>query len=102
VGGLIASTLWFRGIGKLPVGASAPLVLLSPMVAAVIGVALGESWSLPQTCGFALALAALLAAQPDPARGGPARGGPAEARTRENRTHDDRTHDDRIREGRTR
>ena len=63
VGGLIASTLWFRGIGKLPVGASAPLVLLSPLVAAVIGVALGESLSPLQTFGFALALAALLAAQ---------------------------------------
>ncbi|NUP35759.1 MAG: EamA family transporter [Streptomyces sp.] len=63
VGGLIASTLWFRGIGKLPVGASAPLVLLSPLVAAVIGVARGESLSPVQTFGFALALAALLAAQ---------------------------------------
>ncbi|MGW6903098.1 EamA family transporter [Streptomyces sp. NPDC054940] len=63
VGGLIASALWFRGIGKLPVGASAPLVLLSPLVAAVIGVALGESLSLLQTFGFVLALAALLAAQ---------------------------------------
>ncbi|MFI7403451.1 EamA family transporter [Streptomyces sp. NPDC049541] len=62
-GGLIASTLWFRGIGKLPVGASAPLVLLSPLVAAVIGVALSESLSLLQTFGFILALAALLAAQ---------------------------------------
>ncbi|MFH8497585.1 EamA family transporter [Streptomyces coeruleorubidus] len=63
VGGLIASTLWFRGVGKLPVGASAPLVLLSPLVAAVIGIALGESLSLLQTSGFVLALAALLAAQ---------------------------------------
>ncbi|MHC3474316.1 EamA family transporter [Streptomyces sp. 7R007] len=63
VGGLIASTLWFRGIGRLPVGASAPLVLLSPLVAAVIGAALGESLSPLQTCGFVLALAALLAAQ---------------------------------------
>ncbi len=63
MGGLIAYTLWFRGIGKLPVGASAPLVLLSPLVAAVIGIVLGESLSLPQTLGFVLALAALLAAQ---------------------------------------
>ncbi|MFE1947310.1 EamA family transporter [Streptomyces massasporeus] len=65
VGGLVASTLWFRGIGKLPVGASAPLVLLSPLVAAVIGVALGESLSAVQMCGFVLALTALLAAQLD-------------------------------------
>jgi probable blue pigment (indigoidine) exporter len=63
MGGLIAYTLWFRGIGKLPVGASAPLVLLSPLVATVVGIALGESLSLLQTLGFALALAALLAAQ---------------------------------------
>ncbi|WP_406414712.1 EamA family transporter [Streptomyces sp. NBC_01614] len=63
MGGLIAYTLWFRGIGRLPVGASAPLVLLSPLVATVVGLALGESLSLPQSAGFALALAALLAAQ---------------------------------------
>ncbi|MER5662630.1 EamA family transporter [Streptomyces mirabilis] len=63
MGGLIAYTLWFRGIGKVPVGASAPLVLLSPLVATVIGIVLGESLSLPQTLGFVLALAALLAAQ---------------------------------------
>ncbi|MFC8096032.1 EamA family transporter [Streptomyces sp. NPDC057301] len=63
MGGLIAYTLWFRGIGRLPVGASAPLVLLSPLVATVVGLALGESLSLLQSAGFALALAALLAAQ---------------------------------------
>ncbi|MFE0423786.1 EamA family transporter [Streptomyces sp. NPDC058953] len=66
VGGLIAYTLWFGGIGKLPVGASAPLVLLSPLVAAGIGIALGESLNAPQSLGFVLALAALLAAQLDP------------------------------------
>ncbi|WP_316742779.1 EamA family transporter [Streptomyces sp. MK7] len=66
MGGLIAYTLWFRGIGKLPVGASAPLVLLSPLVATVVGIALGESLSLSQTAGFVLALAALLAAQLNP------------------------------------
>ncbi|MFJ4243594.1 EamA family transporter [Streptomyces iakyrus] len=90
VGGLIASTLWFRGVGKLPVGASAPLVLLSPLVAAAIGIALGESLSPWQTCGFTLALAALLAAQlnaPSPP-GGMARGLP-------------RMRDDHTREGRT-
>ncbi|WP_405449096.1 EamA family transporter [Streptomyces achromogenes] len=66
MGGLIAYTLWFRGIATLPVGATAPLVLLSPLVATAIGVARGESLSLAQTCGFALSLAALLAAQLDP------------------------------------
>ncbi|WP_165987599.1 EamA family transporter [Streptomyces sp. YIM 98790] len=63
MGGLIAYTLWFRGIGRLQVGASAPLVLLSPLVAAVVGIALGESLSPLQTAGFALALTAMLAAQ---------------------------------------
>ncbi|WP_318213263.1 hypothetical protein [Streptomyces sp. SCL15-6] len=54
----------------------------------------GESLSLPQTLGFALALAALLAAQLDvPARGGPAEG-PG--------IREDQLHDDEMREGRTR
>jgi len=66
MGGLIAYTLWFRGIGRLPVGASAPLVLLSPLVATVIGIARGESLTVPQTLGFVLALAAMLASQLDP------------------------------------
>ncbi|CAL9491315.1 EamA family transporter [Streptomyces sp. enrichment culture] len=66
MGGLIAYTLWFRGIATLPVGAIAPLVLLSPLVATAIGVTRGESLSPSQTCGFALSLAALLAAQLNP------------------------------------
>ncbi|MBG0850569.1 EamA family transporter [Streptomyces spinoverrucosus] len=84
MGGLIAYTLWFRGIGRLPVGASAPLVLLSPLVATVVGLGLGESLSLPQSFGFVLALAALLAAQfnaPLP-RAGIAHAGHAERRAR--------------------
>ncbi|MFI7242353.1 EamA family transporter [Streptomyces qinglanensis] len=67
MGGLIAYALWFRGIATLPVSASAPLVLLSPLVATVIGLAMGESLSLPQTGGFVLALIAMLAAQFTPA-----------------------------------
>ncbi|WP_435852060.1 EamA family transporter [Streptomyces rubradiris] len=66
MGGLIAYTLWFRGIATLPVGAIGPLVLLSPLVATAIGVARGESLSPAQACGFALSLAALLAAQLNP------------------------------------
>ncbi|GGS90409.1 ABC transporter permease [Streptomyces violaceus] len=87
MGGLIAYTLWFRGIGRLPVGASAPLVLLSPLVATVVGIGLGESLSLPQTAGFVLALAALLAAQFNPPnlRRHIARGRPAADRLREER-----------------
>ncbi|WP_369374372.1 EamA family transporter [Promicromonospora sp. Populi] len=64
VGGLIAYVLWFRGIGRLPVTSVAFLSPLSPLVAAVIGVAvLGESLSAVQAAGFALALAAVLAGQ---------------------------------------
>jgi probable blue pigment (indigoidine) exporter len=64
VGGLLASTLWFRGIGRLPVTATALLVLLSPLVAALIGtLVLGETLTPVQSAGFALALAALLAGQ---------------------------------------
>jgi probable blue pigment (indigoidine) exporter len=87
MGGLIAYTLWFRGIGRLPVGASAPLVLLSPLVATVVGIGLGESLSLLQTVGFVLALAALLAAQFNSPRlhGRIARGRPAGDHIREER-----------------
>ncbi|CAM5368445.1 EamA family transporter [Streptomyces coeruleorubidus] len=104
VGGLIASTLWFRGVGKLPVGASAPLVLLSPLVAAVIGIALGESLSLLQTSGFVLALAALLAAQLNAPNlsARVARHRLAEAQNREARIREDQMRDDQIREGRIR
>ncbi|MBV7694723.1 EamA family transporter [Streptomyces sp. TRM70350] len=87
MGGLIAYTLWFRGIGRLPVGASAPLVLLSPLVATVVGIGLGESLSLLQSLGFVVALTALLAAQfnsPIP-RGRVARGGPVGDHLREER-----------------
>ncbi|MFJ5547370.1 EamA family transporter [Streptomyces sp. NPDC093225] len=68
MGGLIAYVLWFRGIGRLPVGASAPLVLLSPLVATLLGLALGESLSPPQALGLTLSLTALLAAQLTPGR----------------------------------
>lgn len=99
MGGLISFTLWFRGIGKLPVGASAPLVLLSPLVATVIGIVLGESLSLPQTLGFVLAMAALLATQLNPPNlsGRGKRVRPAGDDVREDRMRDDRTGGGRIR-----
>ncbi|WP_241238337.1 EamA family transporter [Nocardioides pantholopis] len=77
VGGFVAYAVWFRGIGLLPVTATALLGLLSPLVAAAIGVAaLGESLTAVQLAGFAVALTALVAGQrtapatrpPDPAR----------------------------------
>ncbi|UFR03018.1 EamA family transporter [Streptomyces sp. Go40/10] len=95
MGGLIAYTLWFRGLATLPVGASAPLVLLSPLVATVIGTARGESLTLPQGCGFALALAALLAAQLNPPRTGepspPRTGNPNPSQARSRRREGERT-----------
>lgn len=67
IGGLVAYTLWFRGLGALPVTATALLGLLSPLVAAVLGVAFaGESLNIIQLAGFALALAALACGQLSP------------------------------------
>ncbi|GGT50481.1 ABC transporter permease [Streptomyces kurssanovii] len=70
VGGLAAYVLWFRGITTLPVTSVAMLVLLSPLVAAVLGaVLLGETFGPVQLVGFALSLAAIVAGQlPAPAR----------------------------------
>ena len=63
-GGLVAYSLWFFGIGTLPVTATALLGLLSPMVAAVLGMTIGgERPTLLQFVGFALALAAMFAGQ---------------------------------------
>lgn len=64
VGGLLAYTLWFRGIARLPITATALLVLLSPLTAAALGmVVLGERFTPVQGLGFALALLALTAGQ---------------------------------------
>ncbi|MFJ7272803.1 EamA family transporter [Streptomyces sp. NPDC099050] len=74
VGGFIAHVLWFRGLGRLPVTATAMLVLLSPLVAAVIGaLLLGEAFTAGQLAGFGLALAALVAGQLSPGRRRPPR-----------------------------
>jgi probable blue pigment (indigoidine) exporter len=72
-GGVVAYTLWFRGIGLLPVTATALLGLLSPLVAAALGVLLlGEVLTAVQVGGFALALVALVAGQlPGPGRATP-------------------------------
>lgn len=64
VGGLAAYLLWFRGLGALPVVATALLGLLSPVVAAALGwLVLGEALRPVQLAGFALALAAILGGQ---------------------------------------
>jgi probable blue pigment (indigoidine) exporter len=69
VGGLVAYVLWFRGIIALPVTSVAVLVLLSPLVATVLGAAvLGQTFGPIQLAGFALSLAALVAGQLPPPR----------------------------------
>ncbi|WP_278265351.1 EamA family transporter [Nocardia sp. AG03] len=70
VGGLFAYIVWFRGVGALPVTAVAVLVLLSPLVAAILGaVLLGQTLGPLQLTGFVLALAAIVAGQlPAPVR----------------------------------
>lgn len=64
IGALIAYTLWFEGIRRLQITATALLGLLSPLVAALLGaVVAGERLSPVQLAGFALALVAMLAGQ---------------------------------------
>ncbi|MBA9001123.1 EamA family transporter [Thermomonospora cellulosilytica] len=64
VGTLLAYALWFRGLERLPVSSASFLPLLSPAVATVLGwLVLGQSLTLPQALGFALALTAIAAAQ---------------------------------------
>ena len=63
-GGIIAYTLWFRGIQKLPVIASGLLALLSPVVATLLGTLVaGESFTPIQAIGFAIVLLALIGGQ---------------------------------------
>ncbi|HLS62700.1 MAG TPA: EamA family transporter [Ruania sp.] len=67
VGALLAYSLWFAGIGRLPVTATALLGLLSPLVAATLGVALAGERLVPlQLLGFAVALLAMVAGQLSP------------------------------------
>ncbi|MEE6280269.1 EamA family transporter [Georgenia sunbinii] len=64
LGGLLAYTLWFTGLRRLPVTATALLGLLSPLVAATLGaLVLGQTLAPVQLVGFALALTALAAGQ---------------------------------------
>ena len=64
VGGLLAYTLWFRGIQLLPVIAPGLLALLSPVVATLLGtVVAGESFTPLQALGIALVFVALIVGQ---------------------------------------
>ncbi|MBC7441929.1 MAG: EamA family transporter [Ramlibacter sp.] len=85
IGGLLAYTLWFRGIGRIPVTSVAVLGLISPLVAAALGVILlGENLGPVQLVGFSFALAAIVAGQITPRRtggSGPARNSAASTPT---------------------
>jgi probable blue pigment (indigoidine) exporter len=60
IGCALAYSLWFRGIGKLPVAATSVLALLAPIVAALIGyVALDQTLTPMQLVGVAAILAAV-------------------------------------------
>lgn len=64
VGGLLAYTLWFRGIQQLPVIAPGLLALLSPVVATLLGTLVaGETFTRPQALGSSLVLIALVGGQ---------------------------------------
>lgn len=64
IGTAIAYSLWFRGIGQLPVAQVTILALLSPLVAAIIGwAALDQSLSAGQLAGIALIIAAIVLGQ---------------------------------------
>lgn len=64
IGTLLAYTLWFRGLGRMPAGVAAFLPVLSPLVAVLLGLlVLGETLTVVQAVGFALALTAVVAAQ---------------------------------------
>ena len=64
MGALISYSLWFAGIQRLPVTSTALLALLSPLVAAALGVLLAhERLGLERCLGFAIALAAMVCGQ---------------------------------------
>ena len=67
VGTALAHSLWFQGLGRLPVTAASFLTLLSPAVAALLGwLVLDESLTPLQGVGFAIALLAIACAQLTP------------------------------------
>lgn len=68
VGAALAYALWFRGIRELPPTNVTFLVLLSPVVATVVGwLALGQELTATQVAGGVLILGALVVAQLKPA-----------------------------------
>lgn len=71
IGAALTYPLWFRGISQLGAPVVSFLVLLSPVVAALLGaVALGQTFTAWQSLGFVIVLASVLAGQL-PGRGHP-------------------------------
>lgn len=74
IGGLLTYSLWFSGIRRLPVTATALLGLLSPLVAAALGAIIAsEALTAPQVVGFVVALTAMVAGQLTPSKKTPRR-----------------------------
>jgi probable blue pigment (indigoidine) exporter len=64
IGCALAYSLWFRGIGRLPVAATSVLALISPIVAAIIGYfALDQTLTALQLVGVVVILAAVAITQ---------------------------------------
>ncbi len=64
LGSVLAYSLWFRGVTRLPGAAVSALALLSPLAAAVLGwIVVGESMGVRELLGFALVLGSVLAIQ---------------------------------------
>ena len=64
VGGAVTYLLWFRGLGRLTPSSVAPLVLLSPVFAVVLGwVVLGEDLRPLQLAGFLVVLGSVWLSQ---------------------------------------
>lgn len=65
VGTVIAYVAWFRGLTRMPAGATALIGLLNPVVGTVLGVVVaGEAFGWSQALGMALVLGGVLAGQP--------------------------------------
>jgi probable blue pigment (indigoidine) exporter len=67
IGGAIAYVLWFRGIARLSPTTVSLLTLSNPLTATLAGlVVLGQTLTLPQVAGLAVALGALVVGQSRP------------------------------------
>ncbi|WP_248580128.1 EamA family transporter [Nocardioides sp. InS609-2] len=80
IGALIAYTVWFRGIERLPALVVSFLGFFSPLTAAILGfVFLSQSLTLVQVAGAALIVASIVVTQRTPSLSGPQPGPPEPA-----------------------